>query len=266
MGRLCWVSDIHLNFLDEENRQRFYDQLAAHKPDALVVSGDIGTAPTVVPFLDEMHRALPCRILFVLGNHDFYHGSISGVRDEVARASRDNPTLVYLSCAEAVELSPDACVVGHDGWCDARHGNYRRSTVVLNDFWAIRELMPLDKECRRLKLQDLADEGAAHLRVALSAACPGHRRVYVVTHVPPFPEACLYRGKPSDEAWLPFFCSKATGDVLRSCSEAWPDVQFHVLCGHTHDPAEIRIAHNLNVCVAGAAYHTPSIAAMIDVP
>ena len=53
---------------------------AAAGPDGVVLSGDLSSAPTLIEHLELLaeHLALPCYV--VLGNHDYYGGSIAGVR------------------------------------------------------------------------------------------------------------------------------------------------------------------------------------------
>ena len=45
-------------------------------------------------------------VYFVLGNHDFYRGSIASTRRVVGFVVSDTPGLVYLSHAGVVELTP----------------------------------------------------------------------------------------------------------------------------------------------------------------
>jgi hypothetical protein len=80
--------------------------------------------------------------------------------------------------------------LGHDGWADGRPGDYAVSDVFLNDYLLIKELAGLDAEARLGRLHDLDDEAAAHFRAGLPAALSGFRRLIVLTHVPPFREAC----------------------------------------------------------------------------
>lgn len=82
---LGWLSDIHLNFfLGPAARSKFFDGLKQRHVDAWILSGDIGEAGLVVRYLEEFER-LPVRTYFVLGNHDFYHGSIEQTRADVRR-------------------------------------------------------------------------------------------------------------------------------------------------------------------------------------
>jgi predicted MPP superfamily phosphohydrolase len=74
--RAGWLTDIHLNFVSPRKRSQFYSQLREQQLDTLLLGGDIGEANSVVQLLAEIERSLAIPIYFVLGNHDFYHGSI----------------------------------------------------------------------------------------------------------------------------------------------------------------------------------------------
>jgi hypothetical protein len=72
--RLAWATDIHLNFLDAAARRGFLESLGK-QAGAVAISGDIGESPDIEGHLLEMEEVLQRPIYFVLGNHDFYHGS-----------------------------------------------------------------------------------------------------------------------------------------------------------------------------------------------
>ena len=57
--KIDWVTDIHLNFLESAERKRFYQDIVATKPNAILVSGDITEVTTVYDILEEMARQYP---------------------------------------------------------------------------------------------------------------------------------------------------------------------------------------------------------------
>ena len=170
-----------------------------------------------------------------------------------------------------MELVPGTALVGHDGWGDARLGDFESSDVVLNDFFLIDELrqwrdcLTLDKPRLREVLQALGDEAAAHLERVLAVAAARYPQVIVVTHVPPFRDAAWYQGRPSGDDYLPFFTCKAAGDALLDAARAHPDCKFVVLCGHTHGGGEVQVLENLRVLTGPADYGKPRIQQVIDV-
>ena len=78
--QLAWVTDIHLDFLTAEQTDRFFAEIVETGADGVVVTGDIALATTIVGLLRQMGGAVKRPVWFVLGNHDFYGGSIATVR------------------------------------------------------------------------------------------------------------------------------------------------------------------------------------------
>jgi hypothetical protein len=164
-----------------------------------------------------------------------------------------------------VELTPTTALVGHDGWADARLGDFDGSDVILNDFLLIDELRHWrdhytpEKPALRLALQALGDEAAAYLRSVLVPAAERYPQLIVATHVPPFREAAWYKGRPSADDFLPFFSCKAMGDLLLEAAKSYPDCQILVLCGHTHGGGEVQMLENLRALTGPAGYGKPKI-------
>ncbi len=262
--KLAWATDIHLNFLDDHERRRFLESLRG-QADALVVTGDIAESNSLGEILRQMSSVLDVPVYFVLGNHDFYRGSVAGTRAGVAEMLGGSGNLVYLSQASVVELTPDTALVGHDGWADGRLGDLDGSEVILNDFLLIDELRhwrdhhTLDKPALRRMLETLGDEAAAYLKSVLIPAAERYSQVIVATHVPPFREAAWHEGQTSGDDYLPFFACKAVGDVLLEAAKSHPDCQVLVLCGHTHGGGEVQVRENLRVLTGPAEYGKPKI-------
>src|SRR4051794_31911499 len=239
--RLAWVTDIHLNFVPESRLDALCRAIREAGADAVLLGGDIGEAPDVAESLADLDARLGLPIHFVLGNHDFYRGAISRVRAEIATLCARSPRLVYLAQAGIVALTEETGLVGHDGWADGRLGDYAGSEVLLNDYLLIEELSGWDKEERLGSLHALGDEAAAHFRALLPEALERFRRLIVLTHVPPFREACWHRGRVSDDDWLPHFAGKAVGEVLAAALGVHLEREMAVFWCHTHSPGECRI-------------------------
>ncbi len=262
--RLAWLTDLHLNFVGRAVVDAFFQEVASELPDAVLLTGDVGEADSVVPYLLALGERLPCPIYFVLGNHDFYGDGVEAVRDRVLRCCRQSSHLRWLSEIEVVGLTASTGLVGHDGWADGRYGDYLRSKVDLNDYHHIQELTGLTHAQRFGVVQHLGDEGAAHLDRVLPLALARYRKVIVLTHVPPFRDACRHDGQVQDDQWAPHFGCRAVGDVLLEAATAHPDRELIVFCGHTHSPAHLTIAPNLTVIVGSAVYGKPVVQAVMD--
>lgn len=285
MKRIAWLTDIHLNFVPYHEFLAFVDSVAKHNPDAVLITGDTGEADSVIPYLDEMAGLLERNIYFVLGNHDFYSGSISETRLLVDRMCRQNGLLTWLSSSEVIELTPAVGLIGHDSWPDGRLGDYEGSDLLLNDHFLIEEFLstiPSDgasspepekislqqikwlesKQARQARwhiMKALADQAAEHFEKVLPAALQSYRHVFALMHAPPFREASWYKGKISSDEWLPHFACKAVGDILYDTMKNRPECELTVLCGHTHGKGQAQILDNLTVHTGGATYCRPEV-------
>jgi predicted MPP superfamily phosphohydrolase len=257
--RLAWLTDIHLDHAPESRLDDLCRAIRTAGVGGILLGGDFGEALDVAEYLQALEAELGLPIHFVLGNHDFYGGAIASVRAEVAALCARSPRLDYLSRAGIVALTEQTGLVGHDGWADGRLGDYARSKVELNDYRRIEELSGLDESDRLERLHALGDEAAAHFRAVLPEASERFRRLIVLTHVPPFREACWYRGRISYDDWLPHFSCKAVGEVLAEVMAVHPECEMTVLCGHTHSPGEVQILPNLRVFTGGAEYGRPAV-------
>jgi len=244
--RATWLTDIHLNFLRPAALQRFYDAVRAEQPTILLVTGDIAESDSLVRFLDELGAIAP--VYFVLGNHDYYRSSITTVRGAMQRLD-DRAT--WLPAQDPLRITPRVVMLGVDGWGDARCGDLD-SKVQLSDWDLIDDFKRTrgDRGARADILKRLGANEARALRDLLARA-PDSPELLVLTHVPPFPEACIYDGAQSEPGYLPWFTCIATGEVLRAHAEAHPGTKITVLCGHSHGAGTFAAAPNLEVRTGG---------------
>jgi 3',5'-cyclic-AMP phosphodiesterase len=245
--RASWLTDIHLNFLRPHALEAFYDRVKAEQPDAVLVTGDIAESDSYGKFLDDLAQRTGAAVYFVLGNHDYYRSSIRTVREEASRMKR----VTWLPSAAPVQLTPRVTMIGIDGWGDARCGD-TSSKVQLSDWNLIDEFKKVKDVTARIEtLQRLGGNEARALKDRLSHVPPAPPELLVLTHVPPFPEACVYDDQPSEPAWLPWFTCIATGEILGAYAAANPATQITVLCGHSHGIGTFQAAPNLVVHTGG---------------
>ena len=265
--KLAWLTDVHLNFLDADERKKFYQGIINTKCDGVLISGDIAEAPSIKNILTELATVIKKPIYYILGNHDFYRGQIDAVRNEMTALTESNEYLFWLPASKVMQLDNDILLVGQDGWADGRLGDYHNTRVALNDSRMISDLFQeklVGRSQLLTKMQQLADYDASQLQEQLmQAAIQRPQRIIVLTHIPPFKEACLHEGKISDDDWLPYFASKASGDVLMNICTKHPNIDFLVLCGHTHGKATYHPFPNMIVEAGHAEYKNPEIQKMI---
>jgi 3',5'-cyclic-AMP phosphodiesterase len=263
--RCSWLTDIHLNFLRPLVLRAFYDRIAAEKPDALFLTGDIAESDSVVPRVTELAAHTGAKVYFVLGNHDYYRSSIRAVRQLAERI----PGATYMPASDPIQLTPSTVMIGVDGWGDARCGN-TASTVELSDWIRIEDFRAVkgDPAAKLEILQRLGNNEARALNRRLGQV-KDTPKLLVLTHVPPFPEACVYDDQPSGPDWLPWFTCIATGEVLQRWAAAHPQTSILVLCGHSHGIGTFEAAPNLTVRTGGWPrgvddYGNPVIQATLD--
>ncbi len=264
MKRIVWLTDIHLNFLRDRLVTEFLISVAEARPDAVLIGGDVGEAPDVCDYLERIHELIAAPIYFVLGNHDYYRGSIAEVRQRVAMFCAERPRLHYLTCASVEPLTPRVGLVGHDGWADGRAGDYARSLVSMQDYRLIAELSGLGKQARWEVLKSLGDEAAAYIRCVLPLAFARFDDVVLLMHVPPLREACWHEGQLSNDQWAPHFTCLAMGEAILEIAASHPNKRLTVLCGHTHGHGETQPLANVQIITGGAEYGDPVIERVLE--
>ncbi|HET7842398.1 MAG TPA: metallophosphoesterase [Terriglobia bacterium] len=263
--RLAWLTDIHLEFVASPAIEQLWQSVRQSGAEAVVVGGDICAGSRLQSELGRMEKILARPIYFVLGNHDFYSGSLSKVRESIAALSGRSKWLKWLVTAGIVPLTARTGLLGHDSWADGRLGDFAHSDVRLNDYIYIKELSGLKPDARLAKLNALGDEAAAYFARVLPEALQRFEKVVLLTHAPPFESACWYEGRISDKNYLPHFACKAVGDVLVRIMRDLPNRELLVLCGHTHGAGECQVLPNLLVKTGGAEYRRPQMQDLLTV-
>lgn len=264
MQRIAWATDLHLNFASLARCEEFIESVREVDADMLLIGGDISESEDVVWHLQRLSEQTGLPIQFVLGNHDFYHGSFVGVRQKVRAACDANPSLNYLSGNKPIGVGHGWALIGDDCPADTRCGDALGSPVQMQDFRLIEDFHGLAADRRLRVLRREGAAAAARLGVQLTAAAALAQKIMVLTHVPPFREACWYEGRLTDDAWAPFFVCHTAGWQLKRFCKTHPNHQVLVLCGHTHAPGKSRILSNLMCWTGAAEYGQPEITAILE--
>ncbi len=262
--RLAWVTDPHLNHVPLQAWEQWINVVLLLRADGVVITGDVSESDDVVFQLIRLASELAMPVYFVLGNHDFYQGSIPDTRRRVIEAARDESRLNYLTDCRPIHLDDGVYLIGEDGWGDATVGDYENSLVRLNDFALIQDFSCSDPA--RWKEMLIGEGQASAQRVAekIEQVPADARQLLIATHVPPFRESCWYQGKTTDDHWAPFFVCGSIGRVLDRASQDRPQCMFTVLCGHTHNEGIARMRDNLIVYTGAAEYGVPEVEGMIE--
>lgn len=102
--KLAWLTDIHLNFLEAPDRLLFYQSMIDSAADAVLISGDIAEASSIVTLLSEMAEAIKKPIYFVAGNHDYYRGDVTSVHQALDALTKKQVGLCWLQYASQYQL------------------------------------------------------------------------------------------------------------------------------------------------------------------
>ena len=164
MIRYAWLADIHLEFLGSKETVGFVKELAAKKLDGLFLTGDTSTALQIEAHLQLLEDVYQSPVYFVLGNHDYYGGSLETIRKMVEEICSESKWLHWLPVSGVVQLSKDTCLIGHDGWADGRFGDYASSKVLLNDYLKIQNFVKAGEIGRLAVLNSLGDQAATHFQ------------------------------------------------------------------------------------------------------
>jgi 3',5'-cyclic-AMP phosphodiesterase len=260
--RLAWCSDLHFDFLRPHQRQRFLDSVVMSGADGVLITGDISMSRRVGESLGAI-AGMGLPTYFVTGNHDYYAGDFASTDLAIALVCRQFPSLTRLGQGEMIPLGEGTVLIGHSGWGDGRAGIGPKTQVRMNDSLLIADLR-LEGSALFEKLAELGTASAQYIENIASIAVRNADRIVIATHVPPFPEACRYEGKPGQPTHLPHFTNVALGESLRKIARAWPQKRFLVLCGHTHERFAWQAEDNLIVKVAGARYGEPCVEEALD--
>lgn len=265
MKKLAWVTDIHLDRLTERDYAEYKEYLRELNPDCLIISGDIAEGEFVCKSLKDFNDSLNFPIYFVLGNHDFYFSGFAEVEDKVRELVKKSENLFWLSESGIVQLNDSTALIGVEGWGDARNGTLNLSEASSRDVLSIADYKGLSRERIKELLTSKGGKYARILRPVLLETVKNYQKIIFVTHLPPFVEVCFDRSlRICGEFKLPFYTCKAIGDMLLEVMTENPLCQMTVLCGHTHEKADVKILENLRVKVKESGYGSWWDATMIN--
>ena len=260
MNTYAWLSDTHFNFVQEDVFSKLCAQIRASQAQGIWLTGDIAEAKDVEQHLRMLHTQTNLPIYFVLGNHDYYGSSITDVDQKITRLHEEHSQLHWLDEMQPLWLHKDHALIGVGGWGDARAGDFMGTPIRINDHRLIQELSQLPRADLQKKLWALGTKMAQRLHEKLLQVVEA-KRIYVLTHVPPFVDACWHNGNVGDGNWTPDFVCVSVGEVLKAFAQKHRDISIQVLCGHGHSRGIAQITHNLTVHTAAAEYRKPCVEA-----
>lgn len=254
-SKYLWYSDTHLNFTFPWTKYSFVEKILSEKPVGLILTGDIACGISLKSILTFLARKLDeIPIYFVLGNHDYYGTSFEYVKNTVKSLYIKYKNLIYLENNDIIELNSNAGMIGADGWYDARLGNpiytiYNFDWIMIDDFRNLKNHQLQLELCRQL-----ADNSASRIKSLLEKALEKYQTIYILNHVPAWPEATRGLGSITEEFWLPYNVNSAMGKVIEETMKDRGNQNVVVLAGHTHIPTLLNVSHNIECIVQGGKY------------
>ncbi len=278
--KLAIATDIHLNFVYEAGTSEFIRRVNLSGCDAILLTGDIAEGNNLEKYFQIFVRECNLPVYFVLGNHDYWGTSVSGIRDDMNKFCAENKGFTYLRSSDPVILTPGTSLIGIDGWYDAGYGDPKKSTLIMNDWFKISDfsdyVVPnfansyygyentinkagIVSYCKKLAILD-----AELLSRKIDEAAKVSNTILIASHFPGWLDVSKYRGKPTDKNSQPYYISKILGDTINEAAGKHPDKEFKVFSGHTHAAATTRLAPNLEATVGHSDYGNPQIYKIIE--
>lgn len=266
--KIGWATDIHMDFPLMNAYNKFIQQINDADIAALLITGDISDGKSA-KYLVELKQQVRVPIWFVLGNHDYYTGKKAQVTRELLRESIAGvPGLCYLPDINSIKLNSEGeYLVGIDGWWDGFYGKMSVSKFAFNHFRLISDLDLIGSSVIKAKCREFADISNEMLSTKIDylfQCIPAPKTIVIATHYPPFCESSLYNGRWNEEFAASWFINGSLGQLLLKLAAAKPEVQFKVLCGHSHEHAFNSVTHNLVVITGEAEYAKPALNAILE--
>ena len=259
---LLWSTDIHLDCVHPQHPayQEWIQNQVNHPSEGILLTGDLANATNLETWLLCLAQDLKKPIYFVLGNHDFYKGSIQEVLTRIQNLH--HPLLFWLDQKAPIQLNDTTTLIGSHGWGDGGVGDFLTTPIRINDHRLIEELAFLSREETFKRIQKLGQDAALLVAQHLQEVQTSH--IIVATHVPPFRQSTWYQDRYGDWDWMPDFCCAAMGQVLMEYAQNHPQKTLNVYCGHSHGQGAYSPLKNLSIFTGKAEYGKPSIQGEIN--
>jgi len=227
MPTLQLLSDIHLEFLDDSLKKKFFKDLDPSGVDILVLAGDVNSGSGLSRTLKQFCSLYP-DVVYVMGNHELYGSSPREIHGEMFDICVENKNLHWLD--NQMETVQGLTFAGGTLWFPepVNLQTLRLGKSALMDYRMIQDFEPWVYEQNRL-FEMFLDWAASRADV-------------VVSHHLPSAEAISPRFRTGRDASLNhFFCR----DLFFKIQEWKPPLW---LFGHTHDRKQFQLEETLLLC------------------
>ena len=258
MRVFAWLSDIHLDMVSEDIFLQCMKQIRESDACGIWLTGDIATGRDVDLWLKRIQKETDLPVYFVLGNHDYYHSSVEEVEHMVRSLCVSEAEFFWMDAEDPIWISEKDVLVGVGGWGDAKSGDFETTPIRINDHRFIENFSDISRAQLKILLQERGEMMAETLFEKLQQ-CKKASTIWVLTHVPPFPQACWFQGRFGDPTWTPDFVCASVGDALQKFATQYSTINIRVLCGHGHNRGYVQMEPNLVIYTAAADYSKPVV-------
>lgn len=248
-----WYTDLHLNKKFPWTVYKFIRHIKNKNPKGVFLTGDIANGLTIDFYLRLIAKNIECPIYFVLGNHDYHFSSIDKIHDKLKKLCQEYPNLIWMTNSDVISLSDEVGLIGTEGWYDVHTGDskYLRYTLdwcLTEDF---RKLSSMNERVHAFR--QLSQDSCSIIKSKLERALElDYKNIYILTHVPCWPEATRDMGTFMEKFWLPYNVNLSLGKTIEETMKGLKKKHVTVLSGHTHSPEYIRVARNIDCQVGNA--------------
>jgi predicted phosphodiesterase len=240
--KIQYFSDLHLG-----HEYHFRNTLTV--PEAVapiaVIAGDIWESgrefklPIKCSWMEQLADKFE-EVIFVAGNHDYYHSDIDKMNEEYTNYAAKISNVHFLNNSHVV--IGDVKFLGCTLWTDFLYTNeYYEQHVRLNDLYSLNDstcIFEDKKLIRPQRILDIHKESVQYLSDNIEEGC------VVVTH-----HGMTYKGL--HEKWLPRFPDQKTINHLFFSDLEWLLLEKKpklVISGHTHDHYDVSVGTTRIVC------------------
>ena len=254
MTKFKLMSDLHLEFFDRK-RYGIADQpvwmppeLPDDKDTVLLLAGDIHVGTQAKPWIEIMCARFK-HVIYILGNHEFYHNEFYEVKDTWQYLKMpDNFTFLD----DGIQIIDDVRIIGGTLWTDVRDqtkdfgftvwngkqrmSDYRVTTINHKRTGQHRMLTPEDTIAAH---KDTLD----YFKIMLAEPFEG--KTIVMTHHLPHEDCVADHFK--DNAFNPFYVTNLDYVMDNFNIDVW-------VHGHTHSNIDIKV-HDTRILCNPRGYH-----------
>lgn len=209
--------------------------------EVVLVGGDIDVhAGDVFDYLNEIANYPVAKVLFVYGNHEFYHQDMAIMKAKLGLLCENHPKIHILD--PGAVTYQDVTFIGATLWTNFNDRDWFAMHAAkdrINDFARI---MKREKRVTPDMMADMYDQDWGYIKHMLGEPCG---RKVVLTHFLPALECVAERFKGTGVI-NHYFANNLGEEIAARGPEYW----FH---GHTHDPVDIALG-NTRIIAAPTGY------------